>query len=220
MWCLAATVALVPVSTCQISGSNGFAINGIGAATARFRSAAPGTSNYDGFDDLIIGVRYADPTVILLAQALVMWCLQQQWLCFWPGDPSALNGSNNGFMINGIGWRHSQAGRSAAPNNGDGFDDLIIGQPRPTPNGITNAGQSYKVVWSGERLQLINPPWPIMTALPRLKILPSPLRLQLVSHPYRCHGDSSIDGGRVILSMAAASMGNVIFTPALNPLTG
>ena len=59
---------------------------------------------------------------------------------------STLNGSN-GFAINGIavsdysGYSVSSAGDV----NGDGFDDLIIGAPGVSPNGISSAGQSYVV---------------------------------------------------------------------------
>src|ERR687885_233372 len=62
---------------------------------------------------------------------------------------STLNGSN-GFAINGIaavddsGWSVSSAGDV----NGDGFDDLIIGAPGASRNGIILAGQSYVVFGS------------------------------------------------------------------------
>jgi hypothetical protein len=76
MWCLAATVALVRASTCQtLNGSNGFAINGIAAGDSSGESvSSAGDVNGDGFDDLIIGARGADPNGIPL-QGKVMWCL-------------------------------------------------------------------------------------------------------------------------------------------------
>ena len=57
-----------------------------------------------------------------------------------------LNGSN-GFAINGFagGDLSGSSVSSAGDVNGDGFDDLIIGAKRASPNGITAAGQSYVV---------------------------------------------------------------------------
>jgi len=62
---------------------------------------------------------------------------------------SALNGSN-GFAINGIaaGDGSGSSVSSAGDVNGDGIDDLIIGARTASPNGITNAGQSYVVFGS------------------------------------------------------------------------
>src|ERR671933_272579 len=62
---------------------------------------------------------------------------------------STLNGSN-GFAINGIA-ANDQSGysvSSAGDVNGDGFDDLIIGAPGASRNGIILAGQSYVVFGS------------------------------------------------------------------------
>ncbi len=55
-------------------------------------------------------------------------------------DVSELNGSN-GFVIKGRSYSVSNAGDI----NNDGIDDLIIGQPFASPNGIDRAGQSYAV---------------------------------------------------------------------------
>src|SRR4028118_1235155 len=60
-----------------------------------------------------------------------------------------LNGSN-GFAINGIavGDYSGSSVSSAGDVNGDGIDDLIIGARTASPNGISEAGQSYVVFGS------------------------------------------------------------------------
>ncbi|WP_204153432.1 cadherin domain-containing protein, partial [Leptolyngbya sp. CCY15150] len=62
---------------------------------------------------------------------------------------STLNGSN-GFRIDGVaaGDYSGRSVSSAGDINGDGFDDLIIGANRASPNGSTS-GSSYVVFGSG-----------------------------------------------------------------------
>nr|WP_267871703.1 calcium-binding protein [Nostoc sp. CHAB 5715] len=63
-----------------------------------------------------------------------------------------MNGTN-GFLINGIA-AYNESGISVSNGgdiNGDGIDDLIIGAYRASPNGNSNAGQSY-VVFGGTNL--------------------------------------------------------------------
>jgi hypothetical protein len=65
----------------DLNGSNGFAINGIGAFDwSGYSVSSAGDVNGDGFDDLIIGAKYADPNGINFA-----------------GQSYVVFGSNSGF---------------------------------------------------------------------------------------------------------------------------
>jgi Ca2+-binding RTX toxin-like protein len=129
-----------------LDGINGFVINGIDAYDNSGRSvSSAGDINGDGFDDLIIGARYADPNNQGVAG--------ESYVVFGKGTPftaslnlSSLNGSN-GFVINGIdgGDQSGISVSSAGDINGDGFDDLLIGAPKADPNGVDRAGESYVV---------------------------------------------------------------------------
>ncbi|MBD2386561.1 putative Ig domain-containing protein [Cylindrospermum sp. FACHB-282] len=130
-----------------LNGANGFAINGIAAYDQSGRSvSSAGDVNGDGFDDLIIGARYADPNGSNSGQSYVVFGSSSS---FSPTlNLSTLNGAN-GFAINGIaqGDRSGSSVSSAGDVNGDGFDDLIIGARYADPNG-SNSGQSYVVFGS------------------------------------------------------------------------
>src|SRR4028119_1254690 len=123
----------------DLNGSNGFAINGIGANDWSGSSVSrAGDVNGDGIDDLIIGANSADPNGIYAAgQSYVVFGSNSG---FGAGlDLSELNGSN-GFAINGIG-AYDLSGlsvSSAGDVNGDGFDDLIIGAFRADPTGTSS----------------------------------------------------------------------------------
>jgi hypothetical protein len=131
-----------------LNGSNGFAINGIAAYDESGSSvSSAGDVNGDGFDDLIIGAKYADPNGINAGQSYVVFGSNSGFSASL--NLSTLNGSN-GFAINGIAANDGSgfSVSSAGDVNGDGFDDLIIGAVRADPNGINYAGQSYVVFGS------------------------------------------------------------------------
>ncbi|MBD2413862.1 FG-GAP repeat protein [Nostoc calcicola FACHB-3891] len=130
----------------SLNGSNGFVINGIDADDrSGYSVSSAGDINGDGFDDLIIGARYADPNGQDSAgESYVVFGSSSGFSAQF--NLSSLNGSN-GFVINGIDAdnRSGYSVSSAGDINSDGFDDLIIGARSASPNGQSGAGESYVV---------------------------------------------------------------------------
>ena len=129
-----------------LDGTNGFAINGVDAADFSGGSvASAGDINGDGFDDVIIGARSADPNGNSNAgESYVVFGAIGGFSAVL--DLFALNGTN-GFKINGIDSNDvsGSAVSGAGDVNGDGIDDLIVGANFADPNGNTGAGESYVV---------------------------------------------------------------------------
>ncbi|MBD2517377.1 FG-GAP repeat protein [Nostoc sp. FACHB-973] len=136
----------VSLNLSTLNGSNGFVINGIAARDySGYSVSNAGDINGDGFDDLIIGARRADPNGQDSAgESYVVFGSSSGFGASF--NLSSLNGSN-GFVINGIAARDYSGGSvsSAGDINGDGFDDLIIGARRADANGQRFAGESYVV---------------------------------------------------------------------------
>ena len=130
-----------------LDGSNGFILKGIDANDlSGFSVSSAGDVNGDGYDDLIIGARYADPNGESSGETYVVYGGISA-----PGTAgvlalSALNGAN-GFILNGIDQsdRSGISVSSAGDVNGDGYDDLIIGASSADPNGNSEAGETYLI---------------------------------------------------------------------------
>ena len=135
----------------MLDGTNGFILTGIDAGDRSGSSASSaGDVNGDGYDDLIIGARFADPNGTSGAG--------ETYLVYGgasaPGtsgelDLSMLDGTN-GFILTGIDAndRSGSSVSSAGDVNGDGYDDLIIGAYYGDSNGDSSAGETY-VVYGG-----------------------------------------------------------------------
>ena len=133
------------VALSSLDGTNGFTLTGIDAYDRSGHSvSSAGDVNGDGYDDLIIAARVADPNGNSAAG--------ETYLVYGgasaPGtngvlDLGALDGTN-GFILTGIdGYDESGFSVSSAGDvNGDGYDDLIIGAHRADPN-ASLSGETY-----------------------------------------------------------------------------
>ena len=129
----------------SLSGTNGFAINGINEGdNFGWSVSSAGDINADGFDDLLIGAPGAYSNGQYAGRSYVIFGKASGFAASF--NISSLSGTN-GFAINGInegdnfGWSVSSAGDI----NADGADDLILGAPNADHNGLNNAGQSYVI---------------------------------------------------------------------------
>ncbi|SFF14555.1 integrin alpha [Nitrosomonas sp. Nm166] len=134
------------ISLADLDGSNGFRLDGVAAYDfSGGPASSAGDVNGDGFDDVIVGARYADPNGTNSGSSYVVFGKASGFSAAM--DLSRLDGSN-GFRLDGVAaFDYSGAVRSAGDVNGDGFDDVIVGAPGnrlADPNGYSS-GSSYVV---------------------------------------------------------------------------
>ena len=124
----------------SLDGSNGFRLNGVTEEDhSGYSVSGAGDVNGDGFDDLIVGAPYTNPSGIGSGSAYVVFGKAADFAATM--DLSSLNGSN-GFRLDSVavdlsGFSVSDAGDV----NGDGFDDLLVG----APGALNGSGSSYLV---------------------------------------------------------------------------
>ena len=131
----------------SLDGSNGFRLDGREENDFSGLSVSTASDvNGDGFDDVIvgaIGAHYAGPNGNWSGSSYVVFGKASGFSATM--EMSSLDGSN-GFRLDGIA-ENNYSGYSvstAGDVNGDGFDDVIVGASRASPNG-NESGSSYVV---------------------------------------------------------------------------
>ena len=125
------------------AGTGGFVINGQAAGDiAGFAVSTAGDINGDGFADLIVGARYADPAGG--ANAGKAYAIFGASSFGASVDLANIALGTGGFVMNGQQTidRAGTSVASAGDINGDGLADIIIGAPLADVTGRVNAGQS------------------------------------------------------------------------------
>ena len=126
-------------------GGDGFRIDGENIRDWSGSSVSAGDVNNDGYDDIIIGAPFADPSGGGSGSTYVVFGKENGFSRTM--GLSELDGSD-GFRIDGeSGGDLSGYSVSSGDVNGDGYDDIIIGAVGADRNGnsVSNRGASYVV---------------------------------------------------------------------------
>ena len=136
--------ASIDLST--LNGTTGFTLEGFDLSGRSGGSvSSAGDFNGDGFDDVIIGARYAGSG----GESYIVFGKASGWAANI--DLTSLDG-NDGFQLSAI-TASDEFGRSvssAGDVNGDGFDDLIVSAWEATVGGDSKAGESYTLFGNNE----------------------------------------------------------------------
>ena len=129
----------------SLDGSNGFRLDGVAEFDySGFSVSNAGDVNDDGFDDVIIGAKGADPNGDRSGSSYVVFGNAGGFNASM--DLSDLDG-NNGFRLDGAeSFDYSGISVSSAGDvNGDGFDDVIVGASNSGDPNSDLSNSSYVV---------------------------------------------------------------------------
>ena len=146
------------IELASLNGNTGYVFKGIDPGDFSGDSvSSAGDVNGDGFDDLIVGARFADPGSDAEGESYLVFGGAANLAVLDLADGTADGmielanlGPGTGVLIRGIdpvdlsGFSVSSAGDV----DGDGFDDLLVGAPFADPNG-DSSGETY-LIYGGD----------------------------------------------------------------------